>query len=51
MGSQADRFRDQVLTFLKCEKVVDAVSRSGMSLGGIKLQCEVWRQQGSGSHR
>ncbi|KAF8325029.1 hypothetical protein F5887DRAFT_1065471 [Amanita rubescens] len=48
-------FYDQVLVFQKeCEKMIEAVSDSGkggMGPGGRKLQCEVWRQQGSGSHR
>ncbi|KAF8625164.1 hypothetical protein AX15_005531 [Amanita polypyramis BW_CC] len=45
-------FYDQVLTFQKeCERVVSAVSGAGMGPGGRKLECEVWRQQGSGSHR
>ena len=45
-------FYDQVLVFQKeCEKMIEAASGGGMGPGGRKLQCEVWRQQGSGSHR
>ncbi|KAF8682072.1 hypothetical protein AX14_004421 [Amanita brunnescens Koide BX004] len=40
-------FYDRVLVFQReCERVV-----GGMGHGGRRLQCEVWRQQGSGSHR
>ncbi|KIL62086.1 hypothetical protein M378DRAFT_166083 [Amanita muscaria Koide BX008] len=43
----------QVLEFQKeCQKAAEAAAGMGVGgSGGRKLECEVWRQQGSGSHR